>query len=134
MYEDCKGRVIDKDLLDGLSDRAKNSPDLWMDYNLYHAPEDKCLILLKAIEPGSTAIISSSPKTSDTIICMRGKLVVECYDSSEGISKESVTLTPNGSVVAVNIPIGQWHKLYACESGTIIMEMVNGPYEKTDKE
>ena len=30
---------------------------------------------------------------------------------------------------ALNIPAGQWHTLRALESGTVIMEMKDGPYE-----
>lgn len=34
-----------------------------------------------------------------------------------------------GPVVALNIPIGQWHTVRALESGTVILEMKDGPYE-----
>ena len=34
-------------------------------------------------------------------------------------------------MVALNIPIGQWHTVRALESGTVIMEVRNGPYEPT---
>ena len=38
-------------------------------------------------------------------------------------------LSPNGPVVALNIPAGQWHTVKALESGTVILEMKNGAYE-----
>jgi len=38
-------------------------------------------------------------------------------------------LTPNGPVVALNIPAGQWHTVKAIESGSVILEMKNGAYE-----
>jgi len=36
---------------------------------------------------------------------------------------------PFRAVVAINIPAGQWHTVKALESGTVIIEMKNGPYE-----
>ena len=42
---------------------------------------------------------------------------------------------PWGSaVVGLNIPIGQWHTVRALESGTVIMEVKDGPYEPTGEE
>ena len=59
---------------------------------------------------------------------MRGRLVEDFYDES-GVVTESIELRPNGPVVAVNIPIGQWHTVRVLESGTVIMEVKDGPYE-----
>lgn len=41
---------------------------------------------------------------------------------------ENIELRPNGPVVAVTIPMCQWHTVYALESGTCILEMKNGGY------
>lgn len=42
---------------------------------------------------------------------------------------ERIELSPNGQVVALNIPAGQWHTVRALESGTCILEMKGGKYE-----
>ena len=34
----------------------------------------------------------------------------------------------------LHIPIGQWHTVRALESGTVIMEVKDGPYEPTGEE
>ena len=60
---------------------------------------------------------------------VRGRLVEEYYDEMERICTESIELSPNGPVVALNIPDGQWHTVRALESGTVILEMKNGAYE-----
>lgn len=62
-------------------------------------------------------------------VCLRGRLVWEYYDELERICTERIEVSPNGPVVALNIPIGQWHTLKALESGTVIMECKDGPYE-----
>ena len=58
-------------------------------------------------------------------VCLRGRLVWEFYDELEWISTELIELSPNGSVMALSIPFGQWHTVKTLE----ILEMKDGPYE-----
>jgi cupin fold WbuC family metalloprotein len=53
------------------------------------------------------------------------------YDELERICTEAIELSPNGPVVALNIPAGQWHTARALESGTVILEMKDGKFEPT---
>ena len=53
----------------------------------------------------------------------------EFYDELERICTERVELSPGGPVVALNVPIGQWHTVHALESGSVILEVKDGPYE-----
>ena len=46
-----------------------------------------------------------------------------------GAVEASFDLAAGGPVCALNIPAGQWHTLRALESGTVILEMKDGPYE-----
>lgn len=68
-------------------------------------------------------------KSSETVVCLWGRLVWEFYDELERICTETVELSPNGPVVAMNIPAGQWHTVRALESGSVILEMKDGAYE-----
>ena len=61
--------------------------------------------------------------------CLRGRLVWEFYDELERICTDTIELTPNGPVVAMNIPAGQWHTVKSLESGSVILEMKAGPYD-----
>ena len=47
----------------------------------------------------------------------------------ERICTDRIELSPNGPVMALNIPAGQWHTVQALESGTVILKMKNGKYE-----
>jgi len=60
--------------------------------------------------------------------------VWEFYDELERICTERIELSPNGQVVALNIPAGQWHTVRALESGSVILEMKEGAYEPTGEE
>ena len=122
---------ITQAILDGLTEQAKVSPRLRMNMDLRNSVEDQSQRMLNAIEPGSPLPIHRHRKSSETVVCLRGRLVEEFYDDLEMICTESIELSPNGPVVALNIPIGQWHTARALESGTVILERKEGPYEPT---
>lgn len=125
---------ITQAILDGLTEQAKVSPRLRMNMDLRNSVDDQSQRMLNAIEPGSPLPIHRHRKSSETVVCLRGRLVEEFYDDLEMICTESIELSPNGPVVALNIPIGQWHTARALESGTVILEMKDGPYEPTGAE
>lgn len=120
---------ITQAILDKLSEEAKTSPRLRMNMDLRNSDSDSSQRMLNAIEPGSPLPIHRHQKTSETVVCLRGRLVEEYYDELERICTERIELSPNGPVVALNIPAGQWHTVRALETGTVIMEMKNGAYE-----
>lgn len=120
---------ITQQILDQLTEQAKASPRLRMNMDLRNSDADQSQRMLNAIEPGSPLPIHRHQKTSETVVCLRGRLVEEYYDELERICTEAIELSPNGPVVALNIPAGQWHTVRALESGTVIMEMKDGAYE-----
>ena len=120
---------ITQALLDTLTEQAKASPRLRMNYDLRNSDADQSQRMLNAIEPGSPLPIHRHRNTSETVVCLRGRLVEEYYDELERICTETIELSPSGPVVALNIPAGQWHTVQALESGTVIMEVKDGPYE-----
>lgn len=130
---------ITQTILDELTAKAKESPRLRMNLDLRDSAEDTSQRMLNAIEPGSPLPIHRHQNTSETVVCLRGRLVeeffaeqsgkAERYDDLERICTERIELSPNGPVVALNIPAGQWHTVQALESGTVILEMKNGKYE-----
>ena len=120
--------LIDKILLDHQTAQAQASPRLRMNMDLRNSDADSSQRMLNAIEPGSAVPIHRHQKTSETVVVLRGRVVEEYY-SSEGIVEASYELAAGGPICALNIPTGQWHTLRALESGTVILEMKDGPYE-----
>ena len=125
---------ISQAILNELTAKAKGSPRLRMNLDLRNGNDDTSQRMLNAIEPGSEVPIHRHQKTSETVVCLRGRLVEEYYDELERICTEAIELSPNGPVVALNIPAGQWHTVRALESGTVILEMKNGADEPTGPE
>ena len=129
-----KEMVITEAILDDLTAKAKESPRLRMNMDLRNSENDQSQRMLNAIEPGSDMPIHRHTKSSETVVCLRGRLVWEFYDELERICTETVELSPNGPVVALNVPLGQWHTVRALESGSVIMEFKDGPYEPLGEE
>lgn len=102
-----------------------------MNLDLRNGNDDTSQRMLNAIEPGSEVPIHRHQKTSETVVCLRGRVVEEYYDELERTCTEAIELSPNGPVVALNIPAGQWHTLRSLESGSVILEMKDGAYEPT---
>ncbi len=120
---------IDNALLDSLTEQAKASPRLRMNYDLRNSSEDTSQRMLNAIEPGSLVPIHRHRKTSETVVVLRGRVVEEFYDELERICSATYEVSAGGPVCALNIPAGQWHTLRSLESGTVILEVKDGAYE-----
>lgn len=121
--------TINNALLDQLAEQAKASPRLRMNYDLCNSPEDDSQRMLNAIEPGSPLPIHRHKYTSETVVCLRGRIVEEFYDELERICTDRIELTPGGPNVLVNVPAGQWHTVRALESGSVLLECKDGKYE-----
>ena len=121
---------ITQALLDELTEKAKASPRLRMNLDLRNSDQDQSQRMLNAIEPGSVVPIHRHSTTSETLVCLRGRLVEEYY-SEDGECTETIEMCPGGAVVALNIPAGVWHTVRALERGTVILEVKDGAYEPT---
>ena len=74
---------ITQGLLDSLTEQAKASPRLRMNLDLRNSDSDNSQRMLNAIEPGAVVPIHRHQKSSETVVCLRGKLQVEYYDELE---------------------------------------------------
>ena len=120
---------ITQAILDELTEKAKTSPRRRMNMDLRNNTDDQSQRMLNAIEPDSVVPIHRHQKSSETVVCLRGRVVEEYYDELERICTEAIELTPNGQTVALNIPAGQWHTIRSLESGSVIMEVKDGRFE-----
>ena len=120
--------IISQSVLNDLTAQAKASPRLRMNLDLRNSAGDQSQRMLNAIEPDSPLPIHRHRKSSETVVCLRGRLIEDFYDDL-GHLTESIELSPCGPAVALNIPLGQWHTVRSLESGTVIMEVKDGPYE-----
>ena len=123
--------IIDHHTLDTLTAQAKSSPRLRMNLDLRNSPEDLSQWMLNAIEPGTVLPIHRHRNSSETVVCLSGHFVEYFYDDS-GTQTEAIDMLPGGTLI--NIPSGQWHSLESLESGTVLLECKDGPWEELEKE
>lgn len=119
---------IDNILLDKLTAQAKESPRLRMNLDLRNSDGDSSQRMLNALEPGTVLPIHRHCSTSETVAILRGRAVQWLYDD-EGRVTEKVLLEVGGPIPAMSVEKGQWHRLECLESGTVIVEFKDGPYE-----
>ena len=125
--------VIDDQLLDQVSGKAKENQLLRMNYNFHASPEAGAQRLLNALEPGTELPIHRHTHTAETYFVIRGKIKVLFYNDTKQIT-DTVLLDPLQGNYGVNIPMGQWHTLEVLASGTVIFEVKDGPYTPISEE
>lgn len=125
---------IDTKLLNDLTIQAKLSPRLRMNLDLRNSPDDSSQRMLNAIEPGSQVPIHRHRKSSETVVVIRGSIREFFFDETGHNVVDVIDIKKNGNCYAINIPIDQWHTVESLETGTVIMEIKDGPYEPAKPE
>lgn len=123
--------IIDEDVLNVLTERAKANPRLRQSRDLRNSPEDQSQRMLNALEPGTVMPIHRHKNTSETCVCIRGHFEEYFYDS-EGRLTDTIDMVPGG--VVLNIEKGQWHSLKCLGTGTILLEAKDGPYHPLEED
>ena len=116
-----------------VSEDAKTSPRLRMNYNLHESFEDQVQRMFNALEPGTEIPIARHPYSNETLIMLRGKLRVLIYDDHRNII-EDVIIAPNTVNIGYHIPEGTWHTVQSLEEGTVCFETREGPYAPVAEE
>lgn len=119
--------VIDKDLLDKVSEQAKASPRLRMNFNFHQSLDELCHRMLNAVEPGTEVPIHRHPTKDESFVILRGKVRVTTHND-DGSIIDDIVLDQTAGSFGVNIPKGVWHKLESLESGSVVFECKEGPF------
>lgn len=125
--------VVDKDLLDSLSEQAKANPRLRQAMDLRNSPDDLSQRMLNALEPGTVMPIHRHHGSSETVVILRGKIGWKFYDNC-GNATERVTLDANGEPRMLNVEKDRWHSLECLESGSVLFECKDGPYHPLEED
>lgn len=120
-------KLIDDNLLDEVTRQAKKSPRLRMNYNLHESLDAKAQRLFVALEPGTPLPVHRHRLTNETQMLVRGHIKVLFYNDQKEVTEE-FDLNPATGNYGVHISKGQWHSLEVFESGSVILEVKDGPY------
>ncbi|WP_005037243.1 WbuC family cupin fold metalloprotein [Holophaga foetida] len=122
-------KLVTRDLLARLSEEARSSLRLRKNHNLHPSNESHCHRLLNAIEPGSYIRPHRhlDPEKGEAMVLMSGRLGIVLF-SEEGEIRETVLLSRENGVLAIDIPSGTYHAAVSLEPGTVFFEAKAGPY------
>ena len=119
-------KIIDDNLINGVTAEAKQSPRLRMNYNFHQSLSDKCHRFLNALEPGTQIPIHHHPTKDETFVILKGKVRVSTYND-DGELLESCILCHEEGCYGVDIPKNVWHGVECIES-SVLLECKEGPF------
>ena len=122
---------IDKELLEGLFEQAKESPRLRMNYDLRTSTEDTSQRMLNALLPGTEVAIHRHEETTETVVCLCGRLEEMIYEEMPDGTFQELSrhlLCPSEGKYGIQIPAGAWHTICVLEP-SVIFEAKDGAYK-----
>ena len=138
--------LIDEIFLDGLFEQAAESPRLRQNYDLRTTGADTSQRMLNALQPGTEVPIHRHEETSETVVCLCGRLEEIIYEevveyvqdetsrTGEVMRKQSFKeverhlLCPVEGKYGIQIPKGAWHTIRVMEP-SVIFEAKDGAYQ-----
>ena len=142
---------IDEKLISELFEQAKENPRLRQNLDLRTSSSDTSQRMLNALLPGTVVPIHRHEETTETVICLCGKLDEVIYEEvvtygnassggfSQGMDAQDVVrkveyrevrrihLCPAQSQYGCQVPKGAWHTVEVIES-SVIFESKDGKY------
>jgi len=139
--------VIDNLLLDLLLEQAKSSPRLRQNFDLRTSTEDTSQRMLNALQPDTVVPIHRHEDTSETVICLCGRLEEIIYEEVVEYVREKTSRTeevlrkqtfkevsrqllcPAEGLYGIQIPKGAWHTIRVIEP-SVIFEAKDGAFKQ----
>ena len=138
--------IIDNTLLDSLLEQAKSSPRLRQNFDLRTSTEDTSQRMLNALQPNTVVPIHRHTDTSETVICLCGRLEEIIYEEVVEYVREETSRTeevlrkqtfkevsrqllcPAEGLYGVQVPAGAWHTIRVIEP-SVIFEAKDGAFK-----
>ena len=122
-------KLINEQLLNETTKRAKQSPRLRINYNFHEKLDDPINRLLNAMDPGTYIRPHRhlNPDKEEIFILLKGRVIVFIFDE-EGHITEKKIIDPKQGIYGAEIKAGVWHGLLVLESGSVIYEIKQGPF------
>lgn len=141
---------INKELLETLLVEAKENPRLRQNFDLRTSSADTSQRMLNALQPQTEVPIHRHEKTSETVICLVGKLEEIIYEEVNDYVHETTSccddvirqksfkevsrqiLSPAEGKFGIQIPAGAWHTINVIEP-SVIFEAKDGAYRRDNR-
>ena len=123
-------KLITAELLDQLTQRARELPRRRANLNLHDGAEAPVQRMLMALEPGTYVRPHRHPQANkwELLTALRGALTVLCFDEDGQVS-ERLEFTADGARIGMETPPGVMHMVLSQAPGSIMLEVKEGPYD-----
>ena len=140
-------QLINEELLEDLRSKAQQSERKRMNFDLRTTPADGSQRMLNVLEPGTVVPIHRHEDTSETVICVKGRLDWIFYEELPNMDAgdpvhdgKTVTdalqfkeilrteICPAKGQYGIQIPKGAWHTIEVHEP-SCILEAKDGAYK-----
>jgi cupin fold WbuC family metalloprotein len=125
--------VITQEILDELTENAKASERLRVNFDLRNSSEDLSQRMLNALEPGTVMPIHRHHGSTETVVVIRGKIRWVSYDEN-GNETKRVVLDADGEPRMLNVEKDRWHSLECLTTGAVLYESKDGPYHPLEED
>lgn len=127
---------FDKEFLGRLLEQAIESPRLRQSFDLRTSSADSSQRILNALLPGTVVPIHRHLNTSETVVCLCGKMDEVIYEESDSNKEvpsfrevQRIHLNPAEAQYGCQIPKGAWHTVEVIEP-SVIFEAKDGAYQQ----
>jgi len=122
-------QVVDDALMDSVRDAARQS-ERRRAVHRFHELDESVQRMINAIEPESYVRPHKhqDPDKFEMFVALRGRAVVVVFEE-DGTVRRSLLIAARGTTRGVEIPPRTYHMLIALESGTVLFEIGQGPYD-----
>ncbi|QIU96095.1 WbuC family cupin fold metalloprotein [Bacteroides faecium] len=131
---------FDKDFLERLFEQAIESPRLRQSFDLRTSSADSSQRILNALLSGTVVPIHRHLNTSETVICLCGKMDEVIYEESDSNKEvpslrevQRIRLCPAEARYGCQVPMGAWHTVEVIEP-SVIFEAKDGAYAPVTSE
>lgn len=128
MQELINTMLLTQEILDAVSGKARESKRLRMNYNIHASVDEKVHRMFNALEPGTVVPIHRHQASDETMVLLRGALEVMLFDENGNLTEQH-TLAADSTAFGIDIKAGIYHTIDVLETGTVMLEIKEGPYE-----
>lgn len=124
---------INKELLEGVSQKAKTALRKRMNYNFHKEMSEPLHRMINALEPDTYVRPHKheNPDKLESFVILTGKVVVITFDEVGNIIQSSILSHESGKY-GVEIAPRVFHTIISLASGTTVYEGKTGPYTPVD--
>jgi cupin fold WbuC family metalloprotein len=118
---------ITTELLDTVTEQARTSPRLRMNYNFHEELSDPVQRLLNVVEPWTYIRPHKHTTKEESFVLLRGKVLAVSFND-DGTIRDHAVLSNSTGVLGIEFEENTFHMITSLETGSAVFEIKEGPF------